>query len=161
MDIRYQVFVSSTFADLQEERRGVIQTLMEISCIPAGMELFPAQDEEQLEFIKRVIDDCDYYLLIIGGRYGSTTAEGVSYTEQEYDYAISRGLILVFLVAERAAQFLRNVVGIAKDTSELSAKSKKTIRVKINGKEVEIHEGDDIQAIVRQHFPDEGNANPL
>jgi hypothetical protein len=100
MDIRYQVFVSSTFADLQEERRGVIQTLMEISCSPAGMELFPAQDEEQLEFIKRVIDDCDYYLLIIGGRYGSTTAEGVSYTEQEYDYAISRGLKVVALLHE-------------------------------------------------------------
>lgn len=98
MDIRYQVFVSSTFADLQEERRGVIQTLMEVSCIPAGMELFPAQDETQLEFIKKVIDDCDYYLLIIGGRYGSTTAEGISYTEQEYDYAVGRGLKVVALL---------------------------------------------------------------
>ena len=37
------------------------------------MELFPVMDEEQLEFIKRVIDDYDYYILIIGGRYGSTT----------------------------------------------------------------------------------------
>lgn len=36
-----------------------------------------------------MIDDCDYYILIIGGRYGSLTPEGISYTEQEYDYAIS------------------------------------------------------------------------
>jgi hypothetical protein len=72
--------------------------LMELDCIPAGMELFPAMDEEQLDFIKRVIDDCDYYILIIGGRYGSTTAEGVSYTEKEYDYAIERGIkVLAFL----------------------------------------------------------------
>ena len=64
------------------------------------MELFPAADEEQFEFIKRVIDDCDYYLLIIGGRYGSTTADGISYTEKEYDYAISRGLKVIALVHE-------------------------------------------------------------
>ena len=45
-----------------------------------------------------MIDDCDYYLLIIGGRYGSINEAGISYTEQEYDYAISRGLkVLAFL----------------------------------------------------------------
>ncbi len=78
MDKRYQVFVSSTYADLKEERRAVIQTVIELNCIPAGMELFPAADEEQLAFIKRVIDDCDYYLLIIGGRYGSVDETGIS-----------------------------------------------------------------------------------
>ncbi len=98
MDKRYQVFISSTYADLQEERRAVIQTVIELDCIPAGMELFPAADEEQFEFIKRVIDDCDYYLLIIGGRYGSTTSDGLSYTEKEYDYAVERDLRIVALV---------------------------------------------------------------
>lgn len=98
MSKRYQVFVSSTYADLKEERSRVIQTLMEMDCIPSGMELFPAADEEQFEFIKKVIDDCDYYLLIIGGRYGSTTAEGVSYTEKEYEYAIEKGLKVIALL---------------------------------------------------------------
>ena len=87
MDKRYQVFVSSTYADLKQERQHVIQALIEMDCIPAGMELFPAADEEQWEFIKKVIDDCDYYLLVIGGRYGSVTSEGISYTEKEFDYA--------------------------------------------------------------------------
>ena len=100
MEKRYQVFVSSTYADLKKERQHVMQTLMEMDCIPAGMELFPAADEEQFEFIKRVIDDCDYYLLIIGGRYGSTTEEGISYTEKEYDYAIQKGLKVIALVHE-------------------------------------------------------------
>lgn len=100
MEKRYQVFVSSTYADLKKERQHVIQALMEMDCIPAGMELFPAADEEQWEFIKRVIDDCDYYLLIIGGRYGSTTEEGVSYTEKEYDYAIESGLKVIALLHE-------------------------------------------------------------
>jgi hypothetical protein len=62
------------------------------------MELFPAADEEQWEFIKRVIDDCDYYLLIIGGRYGSTTAEGISYTEKEYDYAVEKEIRVIALL---------------------------------------------------------------
>jgi hypothetical protein len=101
MDKRYQVFVSSTYADLKDERRAVMQALMEMDCIPAGMELFPAADEEQWRFIQRVIDDCDYYLLIIGGRYGSLTEDGMSYTEREFDYAVTRGLHVVALLHER------------------------------------------------------------
>lgn len=101
VDKRYQVFVSSTYADLQQERQHVIQTLMEMDCIPAGMELFPAADEEQWEFIKRVIDDCDYYLLVIGGRYGSLTPDGISYTEKEYEYAKSIGLKVIAFVHGR------------------------------------------------------------
>lgn len=91
MDKRYQIFISSTFSDLKEERNKVMQTIMSLDCIPAGMELFPAMDEEQFEFIKRVIDDCDYYLLIVGARYGSMDDNGVSYTEKEYDYAKEKG----------------------------------------------------------------------
>lgn len=104
MDKRFQVFVSSTFVDLQEERRQVMQALLELDCIPAGMELFPAADETQWALIQRVIDDCDYYVLIIGGRYGSTDHEGVSFTEREYDYAISRHLpVLAFIHADPAS----------------------------------------------------------
>ncbi|AYN22251.1 DUF4062 domain-containing protein [Alcaligenes aquatilis] len=98
MNKRYQVFVSSTYADLKDERQSVIQALMEMDCIPAGMELFPAADEEQWLFIKKIIDDCDYYLLVIGGRYGSTTSEGISYTEKEFDYAVGKGLKVVALI---------------------------------------------------------------
>ena len=35
MNKRYQVFVSSTFEDLQEERKEVMQALLELDCIPA------------------------------------------------------------------------------------------------------------------------------
>lgn len=91
MEKRYQVFVSSTYEDLQEERREVMQALLELDCIPAGMELFPASSEDQWSLIKRVIDDCDYYLLIIAGRYGSTNDKGISYTQMEFEYALSTG----------------------------------------------------------------------
>lgn len=89
MEKRYQVFVSSTFKDLEEERQEVMHALLELDCIPSGMELFPAANATQWSLIKRVIDDCDYYVLIVGGRYGSIGPEGMSYTEMEYRYAQS------------------------------------------------------------------------
>lgn len=91
MDKRYQVFVSSTYADLEEERQEVMQALLELDCIPAGMELFPAANEDQWTLIKKVIDDCDYYMVIVAGRYGSIGPDGLSYTEMEYRYALETG----------------------------------------------------------------------
>ncbi|MGD9729807.1 MAG: DUF4062 domain-containing protein [Nitrospiraceae bacterium] len=91
MEKRYQVFVSSTFQDLEEERQEVMHALLELECMPSGVELFPATNETQWNLIKKVIDDCDYYVLIIAGRYGSIGPEGISYTEMEYRYALSAG----------------------------------------------------------------------
>ena len=89
MERKHQVFVSSTFKDLIEERQQVIHALLELDCIPAGMELFPATDEDAWTLIKEIIDNSDYYVLIIAGKYGSQNSEGISYTEMEFDYAVS------------------------------------------------------------------------
>jgi len=99
MEKRYQVFISSTFQDLQGARQEVSQALLRADCFPAGMELFPAADEEQFEFIKTVIDQSDYYLIISAGRYGSIHPEtGLSYTEMEYDYAVEIGKPVIRLL---------------------------------------------------------------
>jgi hypothetical protein len=90
IDRRYQVFVSSTYQDLEEERREIIQALLELDCIPSGMELFPAANDDQWTLIKRVIDDCDYYIVVVAGRYGSVSEDGLSYTEKEYRYALEK-----------------------------------------------------------------------
>ncbi len=99
MERRYQVFVSSTYEDLKDERAEVIQALLELDCFPAGMELFPAANDEQWEWIKRVIDESDYYILISAGRYGRIHPTlGLSYTELEFNYAVSTGKkVLSFL----------------------------------------------------------------
>ncbi|MBR4237532.1 DUF4062 domain-containing protein [bacterium] len=98
MEKKYQVFISSTFTDLINERREIYNAILTAGCFPAGMESFVATDDEQFSVIKKVIDLCDYYVLIIGGRYGSINEKtGISYTEMEYDYAISKGIpVLVF-----------------------------------------------------------------
>ncbi|WP_343685368.1 DUF4062 domain-containing protein [Asticcacaulis sp.] len=95
---RYQIFISSTYLDLQEERKSVASAIMKMGHIPAGMEWFTSIDEEQFEFIKRVIDDSDYYVIIIGGRYGNVASDGISYTEKEYDYALSKGIKIIRMV---------------------------------------------------------------
>jgi hypothetical protein len=101
-DKRYQVFISSTYEDLKEERRAVEQTIIRAGDFPVGMEAFPAADEEQFEFIKTIISQCDYYVLIVAGRYGTLAPDGKSYTEKEYDYAVEMGVpVLVMLRDER------------------------------------------------------------
>jgi hypothetical protein len=98
MDKVYQVFVSSTYGDLKDERQKVTNTLAKAGFIAAGMELFPATDQQQLEYINRVIDRSDYYVVIVGGRYGSLAENGLSFTENEFEYARSKDIpVLAFL----------------------------------------------------------------
>ena len=99
LEKRYQVFISAPFQDLQGARQEVSRALLRADCFPAGMELFPAADEEQFEFIKTVIYQSDYYILISAGRYGSIHPEtGLSYTEMEYDYAVETGKPVIRLL---------------------------------------------------------------
>lgn len=104
MEKRYQVFVSSTYEDLQKERQEVMQALLELDCIPSGMELFPAADEDQWTLIKNVIDDCDYYILIVGGRYGSLGPDGISYTEMEYKYALEQNKPIISFLHKKPGE---------------------------------------------------------
>jgi len=89
---KLQVFVSSTFTDMREERQAAVEAILTAGHIPAGMELFAAGDQSQLEVIRGWIDDSDVFLLLLGGRYGSTDpATAKSYIQLEYEYALQRG----------------------------------------------------------------------
>jgi hypothetical protein len=104
MEKRYNVFISSTYIDLIPERQAVMHALLDIGCFPLGMELFPAANDEVWCYIEKQILECDYYVLIVGGRYGSLAPDGVSYTEKEYQYAKKEGKeILIFLHANPGA----------------------------------------------------------
>lgn len=91
MKKKLQVFISSTFTDLVDERQAAVQAILDAGHIPAGMELFKAGNRSQLETIKKWIDESDVYMLILGGRYGSIEpSTELSYTQIEYEYAIGR-----------------------------------------------------------------------
>lgn len=101
---KYQVFISSTYEDLKDERDQVIKAVLEMGHIPVGMEMFSAADEQQWQIIARHIDESDYYAVIIAHRLGSLTTEGVSYTRKEYEYARSKGIpCLGFVITPSAS----------------------------------------------------------
>lgn len=104
MKRKLQIFVSSTYTDLHEERQAAVAAILKAGHIPAGMELFTAGDKSQLVTIKKWIDECDVYMLILGARYGSIEPiSGKSYTEVEFDYAVSKGMPLYSIVASDAS----------------------------------------------------------
>ncbi|MBO4996995.1 MAG: DUF4062 domain-containing protein [Lachnospira sp.] len=131
MQKKYQVFVSSTYEDLIEERKEVIQALLESNCIPTGMELFTASNKAQWEIIKHVIDDCDYYLLILAGRYGSLgiNDEGrkLGYIEMEFDYALLTGKPIIAFINNDT----QNIPEKKSESSELGKELLKNFQNKV------------------------------
>lgn len=116
MNKKLQVFVSSTYTDLIEERQAAVQAILDAGHIPAGMELFKA-GKSQMKTIQKWIDNSDIYMLILGGRYGSIEKEsGLSYTELEYRYALSKNMPVFAIVLDdsflhlKAASYGENAI---------------------------------------------------
>lgn len=101
---KFSVFISSTYEDLKNERQALMGVALENNFIPVGMEQFHAAPTSQWNVITKMIDECDFYLLVIGGRYGSIDEDtGISYTEKEYNYAKAKGLPILVLIKESSA----------------------------------------------------------
>lgn len=125
MNKKLQVFVSSTYTDLIEERQTAVQAILDAGHIPAGMELFKAGNESQLKTIYRWIDESDVYMLILGGRYGSIEKKtGKSYTQLEYEYALSKNIPVFAVVLSE--KFLTDKISKSglNDTLEQNAPDK-------------------------------------
>lgn len=112
MEKKYQIFISSTYDDLKEERKKVQDIILSMYHFPIGMEMFSAADEEQWEIIKETIDSSDYYVLIIANRYGTVIEEGedigISYTEKEYKYAKSKNIPILAFIIDKSVPRLEN-----------------------------------------------------
>lgn len=101
---KFQIFISSTFEDLQDERDQIIKATLEMGHIPVGMEMFSAADDEQWKIIAKHIEESDYYVIIAAHRLGSMAENGLSYTRKEYEYARKLKIpILGFLIDEKAS----------------------------------------------------------
>ena len=108
MKKKLQVFVSSTYKDLTDERQAAVSAILKAGHIPAGMELFTAGDKSQWEIIKHWIDESDVFMLILGGRYGSIeTNSRLSYIELEYNHALERKKPLFSVVIKESALDLK------------------------------------------------------
>ncbi|WP_233005533.1 DUF4062 domain-containing protein [Exiguobacterium aurantiacum] len=123
---KLQIFISSTFLDLQEERQAAVEAVLSAGHIPAGMELFKAGNDSQLVTINRWIDESDVYMLILGGRYGSIEPNsGKSYTHLEYEYAVSRNIpVFAVVLSEEAVQEKVKILGTKAIETDHGAKYK-------------------------------------
>jgi len=99
-NIKYQIFISSTYEDLVQERAVVIETVLQLGHIHLGMEAFVATSGKQMDLIQKAIDLSDYFVLIIGDRYGSICENGISFTEAEYNYASRKGKPILTFIKE-------------------------------------------------------------
>ncbi|MEC0371102.1 DUF4062 domain-containing protein [Paenibacillus chibensis] len=87
---KLQIYISSTFNDLIEERHTAVEAILQAGHIPAGIEQF--FKESPMNMRKRWIDESDVYILILGEFYGLTLPdESKSYTHWEYEYAGEAG----------------------------------------------------------------------
>lgn len=125
MNKKLQVFVSSTYTDLKEERQAAVEAILDAGHIPAGMELFKAGNESQLKTIYKWIDESDVYMLILGGRYGSVESKsGESYTQLEYEYALSKGIpVFAVVLSDSFLTTKINQLGLS-DVTEQKAPDK-------------------------------------
>ncbi len=82
------------------------------------------------------IDGCTIYLGIFGQQYGKITSNGVSATEQEYDYATQLGkdrLIFVKNLPLRAkrAKRMNDLIQKAGDTTYTTFRSKEQLYIEV------------------------------
>lgn len=123
--LKYQIFISSTYEDLKPERDQVIKAILEMGHIPVGMEMFSAADDQQWDIIRKQINESDYYVVLVAHRYGSMDGN-VSYTEKEYDYAVTQKLpVLGFILdpdVEWPADWIENNKDIKKRLDNFRAK---------------------------------------
>lgn len=103
---KYQIFISSTYEDLKEERRAITEAVLEEKHIPIGMEIFSSSPSSPWNYIEKRILECDYYVLIVGMKYGaidSSTNDSISFTEREYNFAVENGIPTIsFIISDNA-----------------------------------------------------------
>ena len=99
---KYQVFISSTFHDLIEHRQRAILGIIKAGHMPVALENFPPASESKREVIGQALKSCQFYVIILGARYGSIPEDepaGRGYVEIELDMAKELGLkVLAFVM---------------------------------------------------------------
>lgn len=110
------------------------------------MEYFPATDQKQMNYIEKAIDLSDYYIVIIRQRYGSIGETGFSYTEQEYNYAISKQIPVIGFIYQNPIDEELQRTDILND-SEQAKKLEKFIEKVSVGRQVKYWSDDSDLAI--------------
>ena len=112
----YSAFISSAFNSLRDERNTVINNLLDFRVLPIGMEHFTVSTTGEFSDIEELIDDSDFFIVLLGSAYGSCDENGVSWTEREYLYALTRKKpILAIICDELSANLNKNEFELSED----------------------------------------------
>ena len=99
---KYQIFISSTLDDLKNERRELIKIITEFGAIPVTMDNFDIADANNLELVKKAIQESDYFLNLTAYKRGPVAGKTFG-TEIEFSWAEKLKIpILAFIIDEKA-----------------------------------------------------------
>tara|TARA_B100000614_G_scaffold174260_1_gene155632 strand:- start:23381 stop:24400 length:1020 start_codon:yes stop_codon:yes gene_type:complete len=90
VDKRYQVYISTTYPDMQSARQALMLPLLDLGLMPMGMDMHSGESHNLMPVVQRMIDDSDYFVILLGGRYGTLSPLGLSYTHREYIFAATK-----------------------------------------------------------------------
>ena len=103
----YSAFISSVYESLQDERKEVIDSLLDYRVFPVCMEHFTVSTSGKFSDIEELIDSSDFFILILGGKYGSCDENGISWTEKEYDYAVKNNKHILAIICDELSDLMR------------------------------------------------------
>ncbi len=90
-DQRYRVFIAHDVDELQGVAVKVGYELVKHKCLPLGLGLSPALNNNHWDVTRAMIDESDVVFLLIGNSYGTLSPSGVSYVHMAYIYATTQG----------------------------------------------------------------------
>ncbi|MDH6312378.1 hypothetical protein M2137_001148 [Parabacteroides sp. PFB2-10] len=86
--LKPNIFISSTVKDLPNEREAAKRAVEKLQAIPVMSEFtMNAVNKPSVDACIDEVKKADFYILILGGRYGWELENGISITELEYDTA--------------------------------------------------------------------------
>lgn len=121
MEKIYTAFISSAFESLRNERNQTIDCLLDFRILPIGMEHFTVSTNGEFSDIEELIDEADFFILLMGKNYGSCDSEGVSWTEREYEYALLKNKPIIAIICNEL------IPNLGVDVSALSEQEAKQV----------------------------------
>jgi hypothetical protein len=104
MTKKYFVYISSSLEDLKNERRDLVKVVAEIGAVPVSMDAFDISDKNEQKLIRKVIEECDYFLNLTAHKCGTLLGKTFA-QELEFSWAEKGGVPVIALVIDEKARW--------------------------------------------------------
>lgn len=89
---------------MQGARESLMLPLLEQGLVPTGLESREAETSNNLmPVVQKLIDSSDYFILIVGARYGTLSPMGLSEVHREYIYAATKRKPIIAFIHDNPA----------------------------------------------------------